>query len=41
MHASAHNTRRPGVALAIVAAAAASLAGCATGPQLEAQWSDP
>jgi len=30
-----------GVALAIVAATAASLAGCATGPQLEAQRSDP
>ena len=41
MHASARKSRRPGVSLAIVAVAAASLAGCASGPQLEAQWSDP
>ena len=41
MNASTRNARRPGVALAIVAATAASLAGCATGPHLEAQWSDP
>ena len=41
MHASAPHPRRPAVALAIVAATAASVIGCATGPRLEAQWSDP
>ena len=39
--ASARTARRRGASLATLAVAVAALAGCATGPQLEAQWSDP
>jgi hypothetical protein len=39
MHAPDRNPRRLGVSIFI--AAVAAVAGCATGPQLDAQWSDP
>jgi hypothetical protein len=39
MHAPDRKPRRTGASIFI--AAAAALAGCATGPQLDAQWSDP
>ena len=41
MHVSDRKTRRSDVSLGAIAVAFASLTGCASGPQLEAQWSDP